>query len=430
MLSVSEKEIRMKKSIRAIFSFTLLIFTMYCSIAIAEPTIPKEKIPHDIPKNVQQQIAQLYSSDPLKRAYAAVSLGQKGNAAIPSIPFLVAMLDDYASLIWSNPFSVPHSGFLTVGDERTTPGKEAALAIWRIKNIEAFEILFNELGNQNKYTRRNVAKALCETKDARVLKPLIVFIKDKRADIQDIAIPELGKFEDKIAIDFLIELMKNENNKIREYAGMGLRNSKSKRATDALLLALKDEYYSVRFGAAEEMGKRKEKRSLEPLINIVVKDDDWSVRNSAAKALGEIGDRRAVGALINALKDTSAGLRAIAAYSLGEIGDKRAVNALITSLDDKDFWVRASSAEALGSLRATDAIKPLIEALKNAQKDKVGNVCINAALALEKITGNKFGNNPDRHNPDKWEEWWNENKNSSITDKNANATDAKNRAAD
>lgn len=285
------------------------------------------------------------------------------------------------------------------------------MAIWRIKNIEGLEILFKQLESHNKYTRRNVAKALCETRDARVLEPLLTAIKDDKTGIQEVAIPELGKFENRVAIDFLIELLKNENEQMRYYAARGLRHSESKRATDALLRALKDEYWNVRWCAIEEMGERKEKRSVEPLINILANDDRERVCDSAARALGEIKDARAVEPLINALENGSAHVRSSAAYSLGQIGDKRAVKPLIASLNDKDFYVRARSAQALGSLEATEATQPLIEALKSAQKDKFGNVRNSAARALEKITGNEFGTSPD-----KWEKWWNETRNRVDTD--------------
>lgn len=393
----------MRNSIRIMFSLTL--FTMYGSIVIADPTIPKEKIPNNISINVRQQIENLYSSDPVKRAYAAVHLGNMGNKAAPSIPFLRSILNDNAFLKWSNPYSLPTPGFLTAGDVRTCPGKEAAVAIWRIKRSDAFEILFDALKDKNEIIRRNVAMALSETNNKRVLNPLIAAIKDKNSGIQEVAIPALGGFEDKIATDFLIDLMHDENNNIRLYAVQGLGNSKSNHATDALILALNDQYSSVRWAAATELGERNEKRAVDALIMILSKDEESHVRDSVAGALAEIKDSRSVNPLIVALKDNSSRVRFSAAYALGQIGDNRAVNPLVDALKDKDFDVRWRSAQALGFLKATNAIKPLIDALRNAQGDKYGNVRIYSAEALKKITSKEFGNDPE-----KWEKWWGENK--------------------
>ena len=69
------------------------------SAGYAQPNIPKENIPADIPTEVREQIERLYSSDPVGRGDAAYDLGEMGEKAAPAIPFLIEVLKDEASYV-------------------------------------------------------------------------------------------------------------------------------------------------------------------------------------------------------------------------------------------------------------------------------------------------------------------------------------------
>ena len=77
------------------------------------------------------------------------------------------------------------------------------------------------------------------------------------------------------------------------------------------------------------------------------------------------------------------------------------MNSLIATLKDEEWLVRRYAARSLGELRATRAIKPLI----NALDDEGFRATAAAAKALRKITGQDLGLDPE-----KWREWWEENK--------------------
>jgi len=96
-------------------------------------------------------------------------------------------------------------------------------------------------------------------------------------------------------------------------------------------------------------------------------DKEPPVRWEAAMKLGDLKDNRAVVPLISALlADAHPYVRRRAAFALGELHDMRATDALIKALHDEDSFVDRLASEA-----------------------------------LEKITGQQFGNDSK-----KWSEWW------------------------
>ncbi|HYA86903.1 MAG TPA: ankyrin repeat domain-containing protein [Nitrospirota bacterium] len=114
-------------------------------------------------------------------------------------------------------------------------------------------------------------------------------------------------------------------------------------------------------------GNKAEDRLVEKLLESL-KDKEPPVRWEAAMQLGDLKDNRAVVPLINALlSDDHPYVRRRAAFALGELHDLRALDALIKALHDEDSFVSRLASEA-----------------------------------LEKITGQHFGNDSK-----KWADWWN-----------------------
>jgi ankyrin repeat protein len=97
-----------------------------------------------------------------------------------------------------------------------------------------------------------------------------------------------------------------------------------------------------------------------------LKDADPSVRWDSARRLGELKDQHATIPLIEAMADAHPYVRRRAAVALGELHDIRAVDVLIKALSDQDSFVKKFALEA-----------------------------------LEQITGQQIGNDPNR-----WREWW------------------------
>jgi len=120
-----------------------------------------------------------------------------------------------------------------------------------------------------------------------------------------------------------------------------------------------------------------------------------------AEVPGQPQDPQKLERLIEDLKDESWQVRWSAAEALGETKDPRAVEPLIAALKDKNVYVRSMVAWALGELKDPCAVEPLICALKDDIKD----VRRSAAIALQKISGKDF-----REDPIQWEKWWKERK--------------------
>ena len=64
----------------------------------AQPNISREKIPSYIPDDMRILIERLYSSDPAERGRAAYILGEMGEKADPSTPYLMGMLGDSSAI--------------------------------------------------------------------------------------------------------------------------------------------------------------------------------------------------------------------------------------------------------------------------------------------------------------------------------------------
>lgn len=88
------------KRIETTLAFWVVISIMTLeAIGYAQPNIPKEDIPSNIPYNVRKEIEGLYSSDSTERGYAAQQLGKMATLAVPAIPFLIEILGDSVAFV-------------------------------------------------------------------------------------------------------------------------------------------------------------------------------------------------------------------------------------------------------------------------------------------------------------------------------------------
>jgi len=168
----------------------------------AGPNIPKENIPYNIPDNLKREIERLYSRRAQDRVCAAFNLGQMGTGAVPAIPFLIAMLDDY---------SMAGEGTSAVDFVKKTAAK-ALVKIGR----PAVEPLIAALKNRRSEIRCEAAWELGEIKDPRAVEPLIALLKDGDSIVRRYTAPALGKIKDPRAVEALIAELKDENALIQE----------------------------------------------------------------------------------------------------------------------------------------------------------------------------------------------------------------------
>jgi HEAT repeat protein len=170
------------KNMKLMYSFLPLIFFSFVCVLHAQPNIPKENIPRSIPSDLRFQIEKLYSVDPIERAYAARSLGERGKLALPAIPFLIAILHDNASLKYGIATSVT----------LTSPGAEAADALAKMGK-EVVAPLINALKNENVYGQREAARALGILKSSLAIGPLIEALANDDFSLKDNAAWALKK---------------------------------------------------------------------------------------------------------------------------------------------------------------------------------------------------------------------------------------------
>ena len=102
----------------------MLIIIGWSSVGIvyAQPDMPEDTIPKGIAKILRAHMRDLYDEDPVKRAEAALAIGDMGERAYYAIPFLIGMLHewDIRREMWR------------AANPETSPGKAAAVAIQKI----------------------------------------------------------------------------------------------------------------------------------------------------------------------------------------------------------------------------------------------------------------------------------------------------------
>ncbi len=405
----------------------------------AQPSIPKDRIPSDMPAEVSQKYEKLYSSDPMERARAAMHLIGESKRATTAIPFLIAMFHDDTALYedatlrarslassYGSPFPFPNS-----------PGEDAARAVARIATRTGkppIDALLVALKDKDRHVRANAIRALGEIKHLkglralellRTLEPLVAGLEDECPKIRAFAARTLGLMElEKLGandslIEGLVARLDDEDQTVRAEAARTLGSAKDSRAMEPLILVLENplEGPEVRKNAAETLGQIGDRGAVQPLV-AALKDKDWRIRSAAlsvanliedfrvlrpivldalqdkewqvrgraagaAAVLGKLKDPGAFEVAIVALSDKQPNVRAYATQSLAELNDARAVTPLIAALrQDGNSSVRWRAAIALGKLGDPRAIGPLTAALK----DRSGTVKLEAQRALEEIS--------------------------------------------
>ena len=392
------------------------------TIAYAQPKIPKENIPSNIPNDVKTQIEELYSQDPVKRAYGAYYLGNMASKATSAIPFLVEMLDDSVSVKWD--FS-DKDAFPSWKEKNTTePSWEAQKALIKIGK-PAVESLIEAL--HRKEYRCLAISALGDIKDIRAINPLLDILKIDDGSyfyILRLAVISIGKSASDVTTEALIAFIEHsdKNNRVAIISIMDDMDVKDPRLENLLIAALKDKDKRVRAVAAKFLAKFKNSRVVDALF-VSLKDKDASVREQAVFTLRYIVDStdpRIINALIEASKDKNHNVRSaammvigdreewkyphcidmflnvlkyddtIAAESgldeIGEMakkGDARAIKTLISTFNDKTryYKFRAKIGDIFGEIKNPDVVHSLIVGLE----DKTQFVRVASARALGKI---------------------------------------------
>ena len=398
-------------------------------IGYAQPKIPKENIPSDIPSEIRKEIEKLYSVDSVEREWAIEHLRDFPERVVPTLPFLIGLLHD---------------------NTKTKIRKSSGFRFWDEKG-EQTTIISQDISADT--IGLEVAKLLVEI-GMPAIEPLITALKDEDSTVRTNAEFALKKItgqdfgQDSMKWkkwwggnpgDSFIALLGEENEQTRKYAKKMLVQM-GKAAVEPLIAALNDKSSDVRNSAAEALVKINDPRAVKPLIaafkdenlelqlnasaiillgNVgdksitsvlakIMNDENEStwLRQAAATALGKIGGESSFMALVEILRSEDEGLVDEASQALGVIGDKSAVPYLLEASKRKSKWIRRGCAIALGKIGDKSAVPALAELLKDSEYD----VQCKVTEALEKIVGENFREDSGGISPYKCEEWWEKNK--------------------
>jgi HEAT repeat protein len=212
--------------------FACLFLGVSPSLIYAEPKIPKESIPANIPSEVRKQIERLYSEDSVDRGSAAFNLRKMGADAVPAIPFLIANLADEGT--GCSP-SCNHS-HVPSGHTHVSPGEEAEKTLIELGKY-AVEPLIAVVSDRNPEIRRRVVRILGLTKDPRAVNPLIATLRDENRNIRMLAAWSLAQIGEP-SVDPLLGVLREQKSTARGDAAWALGNIKSPKSVEPLIVAL------------------------------------------------------------------------------------------------------------------------------------------------------------------------------------------------
>jgi HEAT repeat protein len=226
------------------------------------------------------------------------------------------------------------------------------------------------IGNPNPDSRASIVNSLAKIDCAEAVEVLLPCLGDKAWEVRAAALKVLSDYRSDDSVRALEEAVAGRlSGRVRSVAAMALGN----------------------IGHPTSV----------PVLAEASTDRDWEVRRAVAEALGSFRSSPDASRPLRALLgDDEEVIRTMAADSLGKVGDPEAVPDLVGALDDPYWQVQAAAAASLAEIRDERAIEPLIELMRRS-----GRLQADARDALEKITPMKFGIDPDR-----WQEWWNRNR--------------------
>ena len=151
-------------------------------------------------------------------------------------------------------------------------------------------------GEENAKVMKGAIQTLGDTKEKRVVKPLIKIIEeDKRDDVRETAINQFwfklmdSKYEEKRVVNALVESLHDSRVNVRAEAAYALGNIHDKSAIEHLIGALENEYSKrPRKNIIAALGEFLDDERVRPLLKSVVENDEkeYEVRQEAKWVLG------------------------------------------------------------------------------------------------------------------------------------------------
>jgi HEAT repeat protein len=268
--------------IRSVASVLAAVSILDTARLEAQPTIPRRRIPADLPAEVSHQVQRLYSSDPDERISPAAELGNMGDGAVSAIPVLIATLHD------------THKG--TGGSAGEVVGSAVAEALGKIGEpaVEPLNLFFQDT-LQDAAARYYAASALAATRNRK-------------------------------AWECLAAALQSENIRSQKAAVAALAAAKAPETLGPLLAGVKTIDELVWYDALSALSRARDPQTVEYLITALrARDRDLEIRHFAASALGCVRDARMAKLLVTALKAKEGDVRGLLAKSFDGIEKSRRV---------------------------------------------------------------------------------------------------------
>ncbi len=180
---------------------------------------PTDSIPEGTSSQVRENINELKSRDPSRRAQAAIDLGLMGPNARAAIPFLVEILEDARAVQWG----CTHGPENKKKSARTvSPGDRAAVALASIADssvtrLEVIDALTLALSDERMNFRgqANAVLALGKIGASETVPALILTLGAPKFPVRLRAVNALSQIDDPRIIPALMNILSDKNEKVR-----------------------------------------------------------------------------------------------------------------------------------------------------------------------------------------------------------------------
>ncbi len=282
----------------------------------------------------EELLTKLTDGDDSERAEAAKELGLMGyNKAVES---LIKALKDQVDTVRAN----------------------AALALGHIGDTKALKALEDVLDDESWQVRHDALSSL-----ARLGFPVDGIIPSLEDDIPEVrvkAVETLGTIGGKKALKAVLNHMDSEG--VSDHMAEALESIGGEDTIEPLKTLYMDGDHSIREIAIRALGKIENDMVKEILID-ALKDSSWRVREEAIKGLGRIGDKDIQPHLHDCLESDNVYVVESALNSIAAIGEGADLSTLEEMLDHDEPSIRAAAAKAIGAVGGKEAEDILLSTL-------------------------------------------------------------------
>jgi len=270
------------------------------------------------------------------------------------------------ALVRIGPAAIP---FLIEIAEDAEPGHMliAILALGRLKDARALEVLATKTSHQMATIRSHAIEAIGQLGESKGVRYLVKGLTDENIGVRIQSAIALRKMGDKRAADSLVQALNDPDEDVVEHVLGALGACGEKSVVPHVLPLLESANDEICIAAAEALGRLGDEGAVPRLCELLAKfaeAENKAVRLKVLDALRRLKHPEAVPYMVDLLADPLPEIRERAVDVLGQIGDQSAVVDLENLLkEDRSEPVRIACAKALGEIGDPESLTALEEAL-------------------------------------------------------------------